>query len=220
MSVFSNVASGIALPVWHCPFQTCGVDGKTMPCRATAVASCKELQQRSTYEKELWAHVSMRHGFVLRSIAKKWSLIEVSMKEAEVLLTLYNSALAEKERSSVPILGHSTDRRTIEHVGQVFKNDNVHVLMCFMCACKEIAHAGFNKSGEGVEKGNICYRRDKKKPSFKSSKEMGMKRQNKLGRIICPPSETGTPLEKRSLLTPAWMKTLSNGFDGFGGVEV
>ena len=47
-----------------------------------------------------------------------------------------------------------------------------------------------------------------------------MKRQSKLGRIIYPPSDTGTPLEKLSLLTPAWMKTLSNGFDGFGGLEV
>ena len=132
VSVFSNVASGIALPVWHCPFQTCGVEGKTMPYRATAVASCKEVQQRSTYEKELWAHVSMRHGFVLRSIAKKLSLIETSMKEAEVLLTLYNSALAEKERSSVPILGHSTDRRTIEHVGQVFKM-TMSMFSCVLC---------------------------------------------------------------------------------------
>ena len=85
---------------------------------------------------------------------------------------------------------------------------------------QKIAHAGFNKFGEGIEKGNICYRRDNKKQFFKSSKGMGMKKQNKLGRIIYLPSDTGTPLEKLSLLTPAWMTTLSNGFDGFGGVEV
>ena len=72
--------------------------------------------------------------------------------------TLYNSALAEKERSSVPFLGHSTDRRVLEHVREVFNDDNVHVLMCLMCACKELSHKGYNKFREVVPKGNICYR--------------------------------------------------------------
>ena len=84
------------------------------------------------------------------------------MKEPEVCLTLYNSALSEKERSSVPLVGHSTDRRVLEHVRQVFRNDNVHVLMCFLCACKEVAHTGYDKFGEAVQKGNICYRRTSK----------------------------------------------------------
>ena len=70
------------------------------------------------------------------------------MKGSEVLFTLYNSALAEKERSSVPLLGHSTDRRVLEHVREVFNDDNVHVLMCFMCACKELSHKGYTNSGK------------------------------------------------------------------------
>ena len=50
---------------------------------------------------------------MLRRIAKAYRLVEAAMVEEEVMLTLYNAALAEKERRSVPLLGHSTDRRVI-----------------------------------------------------------------------------------------------------------
>ena len=63
-----------------------------------------------------------------------------------------------EERRSVPLLGHSTDRRSIEHTREVFREDNVQVLMRFVCARKEVAHAGFDKFGEQREKGDICYR--------------------------------------------------------------
>ena len=63
----------------------------------------------------------------------------------------------------MPLLGHSTDRRAMQQSREVFRDDNVQVLMCFMCACKEVAHTGHNKFGEEVEKGNICYRRGNKK---------------------------------------------------------
>ena len=56
------------------------------------------------------------------------------------------------------MLGHSTDRRVLEHVREVFNDDNVRVLMCFMCACKELSHQGYDKFGDLVQKGNICYR--------------------------------------------------------------
>ena len=97
----------------------------------------------------------------MAAIVRKYKLKEMSMEEAEVRLTLYNAALAEKERCSVPMLGHSTDRRTLAHVGEVFREDNVHVLMCFLCACKEISHTGYDKFGKAVQKGNICYRSHK-----------------------------------------------------------
>mgnify|MGYP005676530665 CR=1 FL=1 len=83
------------------------------------------------------------------------------MSGAEVNLTLYNAALAEKERCSVPALGHSTDRRTLGHVQQVFREDNIQVLMCFLCACKEIAYDGYDKFGSPVRKGNIAFRSNK-----------------------------------------------------------
>ena len=59
----------------------------------------------------------------------------------------------------MPMLGHSTDRRAISHTREVFREDNIKVLMCFVCACKEISHLGYDKFGKPVNKGNICYRR-------------------------------------------------------------
>ena len=85
------------------------------------------------------------------------------MGDEETLLTLLNSALAEKERRTVPQLGHSTDRRSMHHVSEVFTNDSVQVLMCFMCACKELSHAGYDKFGNAIQKGEICYRRNNTK---------------------------------------------------------
>ena len=59
----------------------------------------------------------------------------------------------------MPMLGHSTDRRAISHTLEVFREDNIKVLMCFVCACKEISYLGYDKFGKPVNKGNICYRR-------------------------------------------------------------
>ena len=57
-----------------------------------------------------------------------------------------------EERRSVPMLGHSADQRSIEHTREVFREENVQVRMCFMRACKEVAHAGFDAFGEQLEK--------------------------------------------------------------------
>ena len=47
---------------------------------------------------------------------------------------------------------------------EVLSNDEhcIEVLMCFQCACKELAHYGYNKFGHGMQKGAICYRDNKK----------------------------------------------------------
>ena len=125
----------------------------------TATATSTEGKPPGSYEKELWTHIRLCHNSVLRDVAKKLDLFEKSKNQDEVCLTLFNSALVENERSSGPLLGHSTDRRVLEHVRQVFRDDNVHVLMCFMCACKEVAHTGYDKFGDNIQTGNICYRR-------------------------------------------------------------
>ena len=65
-----------------------------------------------------------------------------------------------KERLSVPLLGHSTDRRSIKHAREVFREDNIRARMCFACACKEAQHKGANKFGHKVETDNMCYRAD------------------------------------------------------------
>jgi hypothetical protein len=115
-----------------------------------------------SHERDFWTHLSQRHGALLKSIARKSGLKQQNMNEPDVLLTLYNAGLAERERSSVPELGVSIDRRTLSHVSEVFGEDNVKVLMCFSCACKEIAYSGYDKFGFPVQKGKIAMRRNRK----------------------------------------------------------
>ena len=119
--VFADVQSGILLPTWHCAFKI---------CTATNVNPNNSGSHLCSYEQDLWQHLQHAHMKQMSGIVKKYKLKEMSMDEDEVVLTLYNAALAEKERCSVPMLGHSTDRRTLMHVSQIFRDDNVHVLMC------------------------------------------------------------------------------------------
>ena len=71
--------------------------------------------------------------------------------------TLLAAAVAEKERHSMPLLGDSTDRRNLSHVGEVLNEDTTSVLICFICACKHIQHQGYNMFGHATEKGKINY---------------------------------------------------------------
>jgi hypothetical protein len=42
---------------------------------------------------------------------------------------------------------------------QVFREEQVQTYLCFICACKHIAHEGVDKFGEPCEKGTIAMRR-------------------------------------------------------------
>ena len=66
--------------------------------------------------------------------------------------------MASIERESIPRLGIATDLRTMRHIGEVFFEDNVKPLMCFICSCKHLYHYGYNKFGIKYSKGNIDYR--------------------------------------------------------------
>ena len=53
------------------------------------------------------------------------------MNDEEVLLTVYNAGLAEKERCTAPIVGYLTDRRLIKHANEVFSRRSCHGLDLF-----------------------------------------------------------------------------------------
>ena len=80
----------------------------------------------------------------------------------------------------MPMLGHSTDRRAISHTREVLREDNIQVLMCFVCACKEISYRGFDKFGKPVNKGNICFRRPSSNEDSESEKEY----RNRIRKIL------------------------------------
>ena len=58
----------------------------------------------------------------------------------------------------MPRVGLSVDRRVMAHIGEVLHEDNVEVLMCVVCGCKELCHKGFDRLGVSIDKGNIAYR--------------------------------------------------------------
>ena len=111
--------SGVVLPMWHCAF-----------------ASCREVSRKggtdTKHEQTLWQHIwSGDHKDVLYAIIRKFDLKRADADLEETAFTLYSNSLLEKERESIPLLGLSTDRRTLQHVGEVFREDNVQIYMCF-----------------------------------------------------------------------------------------
>ena len=57
----------------------------------------------------------------------------------------------------MPRLGTSTDRRTLQHVAEVFNESTNAVLICFVCGCKHINHSCYDMFGNPAEKGRIIF---------------------------------------------------------------
>ena len=144
--------SGIALPLWHCPFRDC-----CFCWHSTDVAT--------NHEKAWWQHVwqtASHKTICLRSLREAG--MAVSTHELpETVFAVLIAAMTEQERRSlymVPQVGISIDRRTLVHLGETFDEENTKCLMCFVCGCKYLYHHGYNKFGEPVDKGDIDYHQD------------------------------------------------------------
>jgi len=105
----------------------------------------------------MWRHVWLQHGEQLRRLITKYQLTSLNQSSEKTSFTLVAAAVAEKERECVPMLGDTTDRRNLSHVGEVLTEDNTSVLVCFVCACKKIQHRGFDMFGRSRELGKISY---------------------------------------------------------------
>ena len=104
----------------------------------------------------MWKDGSHKETFT--QLINRFKLNDLTKDSSEAAFTLYAAALQENERRSCPRLGIATERRTLQHVGEVFYEDNVLTLICFMCNCKHLAHIGCNKFGEPQRKGRISMR--------------------------------------------------------------
>ena len=148
---WTDVDTAVVLPTWHCGFRDCSSN------------SCNQkMFMQQNHEYGIWHHIwhTAKHKEVLSNIIEKYDLTEKKVKDVEeTAFTLMNQAYMMKERQSCPCLGIATDRRSLSHLGEVFFEDNVEVLMCFICGCKHIHHKGFDKFGSPSHKGTIAYRR-------------------------------------------------------------
>ena len=134
--VFTQLSLPVQLPLWHCPFRDCEA------CAPAAVIS-------DNYEMAWWDHVWSHpaHGALLREfvIKKKLSPSGGDLREAGFALLI--AAMILKEQDFIPLVGHATDRRSLRHLGEVFQEESIKTLMCFICGGKHIYHCGFNKFG-------------------------------------------------------------------------
>ena len=147
-----DVQSGMLLPPWHCTFDGC--------CTVA-----QDLLHLQSHESELWSHIwgtatgkVGAHRFTLLQVIAESGLRRSLLSDEEIAFSLYTEAIATKSRSNLPLLGLSTDRRTLCHLAEVFYEDNIQTLMCFICSCKHVAHKGFSKFGELHNKGMIAFR--------------------------------------------------------------
>ena len=144
--------SGIALPLWHCPFRDCHI------CwHSNDVAN--------NHEKAWWQHVwqTASHKTLCLKALQEVGITVPDQELPETVFAVLIAAMTEQERRSlymVPPVGISIDRRTLVHLGETFEEENIKCLMCFVCGCKYLYHHGYNKFGEPVDKGDINYHQD------------------------------------------------------------
>lgn len=145
--VWKNVDTAVVLPAWHCAFHGC-------------TSTSEKWEARNNHQSDLWNHIwnPKTHRKELVEIINKFRLTDNFLDLGEVAFTLYNQALLECERDSCPSVGIATDRRVLCHLGEVFYEDNISTLICFICNCKHVRHIGFDKFGKQVSRGTIDYR--------------------------------------------------------------
>ena len=81
--------------------------------------------------QELRDHICEQHGEMIRQICED---IFPDEDVTQHQWDFYKEAIAVIERSGIPIVGPSVDRRSIDRLVQVYKDHNIRSLICFCCA--------------------------------------------------------------------------------------
>ena len=146
--VWTAVDQALVLPSWHCAFRGCPHTSTNWNSSSTSEAGLWD-HVWSVHKASFWEKISKRSGFNLQE--------ESHLRLEEIAFTLYNAALAEKERQCCPLLGVATDRRALLHLGEVFTEDNVSTLMCFICGCKHIRTTATPNSANPFAKATLIF---------------------------------------------------------------
>ena len=64
----------------------------------------------------------------------KQEIQEVALVEEEYVWDVYGEALAVQERRAVPAVGPAVDRRAFDATLEVYNDDRIQSLICFVCA--------------------------------------------------------------------------------------
>ena len=146
----ASIDSAMSLPRIHCAFATCtACTEKDFAFDAKSVREIDRL--RSSPEDDDWhaeafwdrvlkAHIVRQHKDEIQDVA--------FVEEDDDLWDVYKEALAVQERSRVPVVGAAVDRRAFETTLEVYNDDSIRSLICFVCArvCLQTggAHSAIN----------------------------------------------------------------------------
>ena len=112
---WTEVETGIELPLWHCAFEGC------KGCFMT--------------EGALGKHLMMTHATVFNDLCLPWT----SHDKCDRLgwyMAWYVYAIRVIERQNIPAHGPSIDRRTQQHVTTAYNDDRIRSLVCVCVALK------------------------------------------------------------------------------------
>ena len=87
------------------------------------------------WDQELRLHILEEPAEAFQAIVK--SILGQATSD-DMLWDYYKEACAVQERKQFPIVGFSTERRTMEHVAHIYNDERIHSYVCFACA--QIAH--------------------------------------------------------------------------------
>ena len=117
----SLIDSAERLPSVTCAFKGC--TGCEQPTQQFVAAS--RYQNECASDRQLRAHIYSKHLDQIGGVADV---------DEDKLWDVYKQALAVRERQNIPMVGAAVDRRAFEHTIQVYNDDCVRALICFVCA--------------------------------------------------------------------------------------
>jgi hypothetical protein len=132
-----DLQSGGRLPPVSCAFKGCTwCGGGSFPAQDLMV------EPEHPWDQKLRRHVLAAHGDEIKQHAAKIlteDIVDDELVWGKLVWDLYKQALAVLERRGVPAVGPSVDRRTFEHVVQVYNDEAIKGLICFACAQIHVA---------------------------------------------------------------------------------
>ena len=97
------------------------------------------------WDRVLKAHIVRQHKDEIQDVA--------FVEEDDDVWDVYKEALAVQERSRVPVVGAAVDRRAFETTLEVYNDDSIRSLICFVCA-RVCLHTGSARSAIAYRRGS------------------------------------------------------------------
>ena len=129
------IDSAVSLPRIHCAFAKCTActeedfaeDAKVVQ-DIDRVSGWQDDDRHAEvfWDRVLKAHILRKHKQQIQDVA--------FVEEDDDVWDVYKEGLAVQERRRVPVVGAAVDRRAFETTMEVYNDDSIRSLICFVCA--------------------------------------------------------------------------------------